>query len=153
MAFEVTEIVSKNRRGLIIPESRVCLLWTSLESEAYEVLRLYRDRGTSEQYHSELKTDLGMERLPSGKFLVNAAYLSLGMLVYNMMRVMSDHMIGYSELGLKKAARRRTSTIMNCFINICARFVRHARYVSIYINSPSKWFEMFNIFYLKIQKV
>ena len=41
--------------------------------------------GTSEQYHSEIKTDLDLERLPSGKFATNATMLSLGLVAYNML--------------------------------------------------------------------
>ncbi|MGV0036717.1 MAG: hypothetical protein ACNYPE_17840 [Candidatus Azotimanducaceae bacterium WSBS_2022_MAG_OTU7] len=29
---------------------------------------LYADHGTSEQFHREFKTDMDIERLPSGKF-------------------------------------------------------------------------------------
>jgi hypothetical protein len=32
------------------------------------VIELYRQHATSEQFHSEFKTDLDLERLPTGKF-------------------------------------------------------------------------------------
>ena len=35
------------------------------------VIALYREHATSEQFHSEFKTDLDLERLPSGKFDTN----------------------------------------------------------------------------------
>ena len=41
--------------------------------------------GTSEQFHSELKTDMNIERLPSGKFAVNAILLKLAMVSFNIM--------------------------------------------------------------------
>ncbi|MGI9953505.1 hypothetical protein V3F56_14215, partial [Moorellaceae bacterium AZ2] len=31
----------------------------------------YHDHGTSEQFHSEIKNDLNLKRLPSGKFATN----------------------------------------------------------------------------------
>ncbi len=37
---------------------------TSLDSAPEEVIGLYRRHGTHEQFHSEIKTDLDMERLP-----------------------------------------------------------------------------------------
>jgi hypothetical protein len=33
-----------------------------------ETISLYHAHGECEQYHSELKTDMGVKRLPSGKF-------------------------------------------------------------------------------------
>ena len=49
-----------------------------------------------------------MERLPSGKFAVNATFLRLGMLVYNMLRVVGDDLVTARMLGFKNATRRRT---------------------------------------------
>ncbi len=40
-----------------------------------EVIRLYQDHGTHEQFHSKFKTDLDLERLPSGKFATNDCVL------------------------------------------------------------------------------
>jgi len=42
--------------------------------------------GTSEQFHSEFKTDMNLERLPSGKFATNALIMSLAGLAYNILR-------------------------------------------------------------------
>jgi hypothetical protein len=70
-----------------VPEIRDCVLWTSFELSEEDILKIYRDRGTNEQYHAELKTEMNMEWLPSGKFVVNSAFLLLGMLVYNMLKV------------------------------------------------------------------
>ena len=36
-----------------------------------EVIGLYHAHGECEQFHSEIKTDMDMERLPSGKFETN----------------------------------------------------------------------------------
>lgn len=41
-------------------------------------MSLYHDHGTSEPFHSELKTDLDVERFPSGKFSKNDLILHLG---------------------------------------------------------------------------
>jgi hypothetical protein len=58
------------------------------------VIRLYRTHGTSEQFHSELKTDLGLERLPSGEFQTNELVLLLGMMTYNLLRVIDGRTCG-----------------------------------------------------------
>jgi hypothetical protein len=149
--FEITEILSKNKRPLIIPEIRVCVLWTSLELSPKQVLVLYRQRGTSEQYHSELKTDMDMERLPSGKFAVNAVFLRLGMLVYNMLRVASTDIIAAHTLGLKKATRRRTRTVMRSVMGICGRIVRHARRTKLYISCSEPWHEVVRNLFLRLK--
>ena len=36
-----------------------------------EIIELYHKHGEMEQYHSEIKTDLNAEQLPSGKFSTN----------------------------------------------------------------------------------
>jgi hypothetical protein len=41
--------------------------------QVFHVVELYYDHGTSEQFHSEIKTDLDLERLPAGKFATNDA--------------------------------------------------------------------------------
>lgn len=45
--------------------------------------------GKSEQFHSESKTDMDMERFPSGKFDPNKLILDLAMLAYNILRMIS----------------------------------------------------------------
>ncbi|MBP3194015.1 IS1380 family transposase, partial [Natronogracilivirga saccharolytica] len=54
--------------------------WTSLDWTPEQVHACYNQRGTSEQYHSELKSDMGVERLPSGKFAANQQILDLAMI-------------------------------------------------------------------------
>jgi hypothetical protein len=56
---------------LLKPDVTVETYWTNLPAEATEVEYVYHQHGISEQYHAELKSDLGVERLPSGKFYAN----------------------------------------------------------------------------------
>ena len=95
---------------------------------------MYHDHGTSEQFHSEIKTDLDLDRLPSGSFATNELILHLGMLVYNMMRI-----IGQESLALvggrdalpqprqREVKRRRVRTVMQDFIYMAGRLIRTAR--------------------------
>ncbi len=64
-AFETT--ISREGQHLLIPEIYINTFWTNLPLEPEEVIELYHMHGTSEQFHSELKTDMDVERLPSGK--------------------------------------------------------------------------------------
>lgn len=50
----------------------------------------YHAHGESEQYHSELRTDMDVERLPSGKFETNELVLELSLIAYNILRMMGQ---------------------------------------------------------------
>ena len=55
-----------------------------------KIIELYESHATSEQFHSEIKTDLDMERLPSGKFSVNALALTCAGMAYNILRLVGQ---------------------------------------------------------------
>jgi hypothetical protein len=62
---------------LIQPEFQLDGWTTSLSAEKFsgpDIIALYADHGTHEQFHSEFKTDLDLERLPSGKFDTNVCH-------------------------------------------------------------------------------
>ena len=58
------------------------MYWTSLGVSDEEVIALYHNHAVCEQYHSEIKTDMGIECLPSGKFETNALIFKLTMIAY-----------------------------------------------------------------------
>lgn len=47
-----------------------------------DVIANYHAHGECEQYYSELKTDMDLERLPSGKFDTNELVLELAILAF-----------------------------------------------------------------------
>ncbi len=59
-----------------------------------EVIGLYHAHGECEQFHSEIKTDMDVERLPSGKFETNELVLELTILAYNILRMIGQESIG-----------------------------------------------------------
>lgn len=64
--FKVTErTIKANGQILLTPEIEVETYWTSLTDPAYKIIELYHEHGTSEQFHSEIKTDMDLERLPA----------------------------------------------------------------------------------------
>ena len=69
-----------NGQMLIEPKIDVQTWWTSLENSEEDVMRLYCEHAVCEQFHSEIKSDIGLERFPSGKFDTNAAILKLAAL-------------------------------------------------------------------------
>ena len=70
------------------------------------VIDLYHAHEESEQYHSEIKTDMDVKRLPSGKFESNKLVLELTMIVYNILRI-----IGQESLKKKDAPGRLVLSI------------------------------------------
>lgn len=65
--YKVTVRTSTARgQQFLVPDIEVQVYITSLDRPAEVIIELYRDHATSEQYHSELKSDMGLERLPSG---------------------------------------------------------------------------------------
>lgn len=75
----VTErMMDKNGQLYLVPDYEYESYWTTLDCDVKEIIDLYHDHATCEQFHSELKTDLDLERFPSGKFKTNQLILLLG---------------------------------------------------------------------------
>ena len=122
-----------DRRGqpLLFPALELEGWWTNLAAasvDADALIRLYQRRGTSEQFHSEFKTDLDLERLPSGKFDTNALVLALAALAYNILRYIGQDTLVGPDAPIRKAVhRRRLRTVLQEMIYKAARLVRHGR--------------------------
>lgn len=102
--------------------------WTSLELADAEIIRLYEEHATSEQFHSEFKTDLDIERLPSGKFATNDLVLAMAALVYNILRYIGlTGLIGPHAPVRHEAKRRRIRTVMQELMYLAARLINHGR--------------------------
>lgn len=141
-------------RVLLVPEIEYDF-WDTTLPESFppsEVIELYADHGTHEQFHSELfgfaesfatlrtaakrcpapfglvKTDLDLERLPSGKFDTNDLILSLACLAYNVLRLMGQSALLAEEAPIRHPAkRRRLKTVLQELIYVSAKLVAHAR--------------------------
>lgn len=146
-------ISKKEKQLLLTPIVKVFSVWTSLKDFSdKEVLELYRARGTSEQFHSEFKGELDMERLPSGKFKVNSLFILMGMLTYNMLKVIAQDMVIQKTLGLKKATRRRIKTVMNSVIFLSCRLTRGARAMRLKLGCSKSWCEWFASLFVRLRQ-
>ncbi len=125
-------------QALLLPELEINTFWTSLKPTqvtARQVVELYHDHGTSEQFHSELKTDMDIERLPSGKFATNALVLECGLVAYNVLRLSGQESLRQDKKlppaeqmpVRKKIRRRRLRSVIQDMIYLACRLVRHAR--------------------------
>ena len=102
--------------------------WTDLNLEPEQVIALYRDHATSEQFHSEFKTDLDLERLPSGKFATNALIMALGGFAYNILRAIGQMgLLGQFAPIRHPARRRRIRTVIQELIYLAARLISTGR--------------------------
>ena len=70
--YEIVERTSApDGQIFLIPEYELKMYWTNLGDSNDEIIKLYHTHGECEQFHSEIKTDMGVERLPSGKLDTN----------------------------------------------------------------------------------
>lgn len=131
--MRVTErSIDKNGQLLLTPEIELEGWWTSLSLNEDEVIKLYADHGTSEQFHSEFKTDLDIERLPSGKFATNALVLAASMLAYNILRWIGQNgLLGPNSPRRNRAKRRRIKTVMQELMYVAARVVKTSRSIKL----------------------
>ena len=91
------------------------------------MIRLYREHGTSEQFHSELKGELDLERLPSGFFATNALVLRLGGFAYNLLRALGVRSLSCGGGSSRRAVRRRrVRTVMRELVWGAARLIQHS---------------------------
>lgn len=140
--FHVIErTIDRDGQMLLLPEIEVNVYWTSLRCAPWRVIELYRDHGTSEQFHSEIKTDLDLERLPAGKFATNDLVLHAGLFAYNLLRIMGQESLRKEDAPIRgNVKRRRIRTVIQNIIYMAARFVRHARTIALNFGCSSPWF-------------
>lgn len=120
--------VDKKGQRLLLPEYTLEGWWTSLTDAPAQVIAHYARHGTHEQFHSEIKTDLDLERLPSGKFDCNDLILHLGMFAYNCLRLIGQlGLTGALAPVRHPAKRRRLKTVLQELMYRAAHVIRHAR--------------------------
>ena len=115
---------------LILPEYELEGWTTTLPAriDAQQVIALYADHGTHEQFHAEFKTDMDLARLPSGKFDTNALVCRLAALAMNILRLMGQRgLLGPDAPVRHQAKRRRIKTVMQELIYRAGRLIEHGR--------------------------
>jgi len=147
--FEVTlRRAADDGTLLLFPELSVETFWTNLYESPETVIALYRDHGTSEQFHSELKSDMNVERLPSGKFAVNAIILQVAMVAFNMLRFLGQSVLGMEQLPYKtEVTRKRLRKVIDDLIRIAVKLVFHARQHVIKLWDRDPWLGCFRKLY------
>lgn len=113
---------------LLLPEYESKRYVTSLrEATEEEIIELYHLHATSEQFHSEIKTDMDIERLPSRKFSTNEIVLGLGGMVYNILRLIGQINCKLETSKKRAIERKRIKTVIKDMIMLASKLVKHAR--------------------------
>lgn len=144
--YEITErTIDKQGQFNLVPDVEVETWWTNLGDPDEEIIRLYHAHGECEQFHSEVKTDMDLERLPSGKFATNALILELGMLAYNILRMIGQGTIGGRAPRQKRdVKRRRLRTVISNLIMMAGHVTMHARQLIIDLGKSNVWRHIFS---------
>lgn len=129
LIVKVTErTIDKKGQHLLTPQIELEGWWTTLATPIEDVIELYKHHGMHEQFHSEFKTDLDLERLPSGKFDTNDVILHLAAFAYNCLRLLGQiGLTGEIAPIRHPAKRRRIRTVLQEIMYRAAKFVAHAR--------------------------
>lgn len=122
--------VTAGGQHLILPEYELDGWTTTLPKHMgpEQIIALYADHGTHEQFHAEFKTDLDLTRLPSGKFATNALVCELAALAMNILRLMGQSgLLGPQAPVRHHAKRRRIKTVMQELIYRAGRLIETGR--------------------------
>lgn len=153
--FMVVEAVERltdaSGQPLLVPDLEVSTWWTNLTEYEAACIQLYRNHATSEQYHSELKSDMGIERLPSGKFATNALFLGLATIAFNCLRLIGQQTLRMTELLPRTytVARRRLRSVMQDLIHVACKVVAHANRVYLKFGRNCPWYRAFSEMYAR----
>ena len=153
IVYEVIErTIDKHGQFLFPADIEVNTFWTSLGCTDDEVIDLYHAHGESEQYHSEIKTDMDVERLPSGKFDTNELVLELTVLAYNILRIIGQSSLksGRAPKAKRPVKRRRIRTVISNLILIAGRVTEHARQVVLALGCSNVWRHTFMDLYRQL---
>lgn len=102
-----------------------------------QVLDFYNDRGKAEKAIGELKIGFGLERLPCGQLMANAAFLQTALIAYNLVQLFKRRALpkGWRTLGIKSLRFR--------LLGQAGRVVRHARRVVLRLSADFPFLDVF----------
>jgi hypothetical protein len=155
--FKVTvREIDRTGQEFLFPQIEVETYETSLSASPQKIVELYHGHGTSEQFHSEIKTDMNLERLPSGKFATNAVVLLLGMFAYNCLRLIGQESLREDDIPVeelapirKKVSRRRLRSVMQDLIYMACKMISHARKWILSFGKHNPWYPVWKRIYYK----
>lgn len=146
--------IDKNKQHLLFPSYETDVWYTNVEEKhnCKKIVDLYKDHGTCEQFHSELKTDMDVERLPSGKFETNRLILSMAMIAFNILRLIGQETIKSGHANRKKeVGRLRIRKVLQDIMYMAGKFLVKHKLPTIKIPEINKFKEAFSFIFRKLQ--
>lgn len=138
--------IDRHGQKMLLPEY-VLEGWSTTLPDTFspeQVIALYADHGTHEQFHSEFKSDMDLTRLPSGKFDTNYLVCALAAVAMNLLRLLGQHTLHEEDAPLRHSAqRRRIRTVMQELMFKAARMVEHARQWVLGLGANDRAFAVF----------
>jgi len=103
--------------------------WTTTLPQSFtmqDIIALYINHATHEQFLSDFKTDMDLERLPSGKFDTNFLVCTLAAIAMNILRLIGQNALIGKDVPLRHAAKRRhIKTVMQEIMFKAGRMINH----------------------------
>ena len=147
----IERTIDKKGQFLLTPDITLEGWWTDLAMEPEDIIELYRQHATSEQFHSEFKTDLDLERLPSGKFATNALVMALGAFAYNILRFIGQTgLIAPFGPVRHSAKRRRLRTVIQELMYLAGRLITTGRRLKLRFSRHCPAFTAFSVVYARL---
>jgi len=147
----IERTIDKNGQFLLAPDITLEGWWSDLAMEPEDIIELYRQHATSEQFHSEFKTDLDLERLPSGKFATNALVMALGAFAYNILRFIGQTgLIAPFGPVRHSAKRRRLRTVIQELMYLAGRLITTGRRLKLRFSRHCPAFAAFSAVYSRL---
>ena len=141
IVYEMIERTSSPDGQMFLePDIELNMFWTNLGETDQEIIELYHAHGESEQFHSEIKFDMGVERLPSGKFDTNELVLELTIIVYNILRMLGQETIQQGKAPSKRiVTRKRIRTLIQNLIHFAGHLTKHSRRLFLAVSKSNAW--------------
>lgn len=153
--IRLTERTSdRNNQVLLFPDHEIDVWYTNIEEkyDSKKIVDFYKDHGTCEQFHSELKTDMDIERLPSGKFETNRLILSMSMIAFNILRLIGQEVINSGNTNRKrKVARLRLRKVIQDIMYMAGKFMIKYNLPTIKLPKINKFIDAFTFVFRKLQ--
>jgi len=135
-AFRLMVLRWLNPQPSLFESERYCYhaVASNREESAREVIWQHNGRGQSENWHKELKLDVGMEQMPCGQREANALYFAIGVLAYNLAQLLKRRVLPESY------RTARVATLRWKVYRLAGKLVRHARGLILQIKADTeKW--------------
>jgi hypothetical protein len=135
-AFRLIVVRWKNPQPSLFEAQKYCYHAVASNRPAGEsasqVLWGHNPRGEAENWHKELKLELGMEQMPCGQQEANALFFAIGVLAYNLSLVLKANLLP------PEYRQASVATLRWQLYRVAGKLVRHARVWVLQVRAESE---------------